>query len=130
MNRRLALFDLDNTLLAGDSDHAWGEFLISRKLVDESGHRKTNDRFYAEYLAGKLDIHAWLAFTLEPVRKFSTARRNILLAEFVDERIRPMVLEARTGTRGRTPSGGRLLHDRDRHQRSDRPPHRGPVQSG
>ena len=94
MTRRLALFDLDNTLLAGDSDHAWGEFLISRRLVDESSHRSANDRFYADYLAGTLDIHAWLAFTLAPVRRFNPAERQALLAEFVEERVRPMVLEA------------------------------------
>ncbi len=94
MNRRLALFDLDNTLLAGDSDHAWGEFLISRGLVDESEHRRANDGFYADYLAGRLDIHAWIAFTLEPVRGFSAAGRDSLLAEFIHERVRPMVLSA------------------------------------
>ena len=94
MNRRLALFDLDNTLLAGDSDHAWGEFLISRNLVDEETHRAANDRFYADYLAGALDIHAWLDFTLEPVRKFSKPRRDELLAEFVDRHVKPMMLEA------------------------------------
>ena len=93
MNRRLALFDLDNTLLAGDSDHAWGEFLISRNLVDAVAHRETNDRFYADYLAGVLDIHAWLAFTLAPVRKFSERERAELLVEFVAQRVRPMVLE-------------------------------------
>ena len=96
MNRRLALFDLDNTLLAGDSDHAWGEFLISRNLVDEVEHREANDRFYADYLAGVLDIHAWLAFTLGPVRKFARRQRDELLAEFVGEYARPMVLEGRT----------------------------------
>ncbi len=94
MNQRLALFDLDNTLLAGDSDHAWGEFLISRGLVDESEHRRVNDGFYADYLAGRLDIHAWLAFTLEPVRGFSIAERDSLLAEFIHERVRPMALPA------------------------------------
>ena len=93
MNRRLALFDLDNTLLAGDSDHAWGEFLISRNLVDEEAHREANDRFYADYLAGALDIHAWLAFTLEPVRKFAQPQRDELLAEFVGEYARPMMLK-------------------------------------
>jgi len=92
--RRLALFDLDNTLLAGDSDHAWGEFLISRKLVDADSHRRANERFYADYLAGELDIHAWMAFTLAPIRQFSAARREALLAEFVAERARPMLLEA------------------------------------
>ncbi|MYA67241.1 MAG: HAD family hydrolase [Gammaproteobacteria bacterium] len=93
MNRRLALFDLDNTLLAGDSDHAWGEFLISRNLVDEVEHREANDGFYADYLAGVLDIHAWLAFTLGPVRKFAKRQRDELLAEFVGEYAKPMVLK-------------------------------------
>ena len=92
--RRLALFDLDNTLLAGDSDHAWGEFLISRKLVDADSHRRANEAFYADYLAGELDIHAWMAFTLAPIRPLSAARREALLAEFVEERARPMLLEA------------------------------------
>lgn len=54
---RLALFDLDNTLLAGDSDHAWGEFLIEQGLVDEARHRAQNDAFYEQYLQGELDIH-------------------------------------------------------------------------
>ena len=94
MNQRLALFDLDNTLLAGDSDHAWGEFLISRKLVDERVHRECNDRFYADYIEGVLDIHAWLAFTLEPVVQFNARQRDALLVEFLDQRIRPMVLDA------------------------------------
>lgn len=93
MNRRLALFDLDNTLLAGDSDHAWGEFLISRNLVDEVAHREANDGFYTDYLAGVLDIHAWLAFTLGPVRKFAKQQRDELLADFVGEYARPMVLK-------------------------------------
>ncbi len=94
MKQRLALFDLDNTLLAGDSDHEWGEFLISRGLVDEKTHRETNNRFYADYVAGTLDIHAWLAFALEPLRGFGARRRDMLLAEFVEQRARPMVLEA------------------------------------
>ena len=94
MNQRLALFDLDNTLLAGDSDHAWGEFLISRKLVEESEHRRANNRFYADYLAGELDIHAWLDFTLAPIRESGVAERDALLAAFVEERVRPMVLDA------------------------------------
>ena len=64
---RLALFDLDNTLLAGDSDHAWGEFLISRDIVDEAQHRAKNDAFYEQYVRGELDIHGYVAFTLEPI---------------------------------------------------------------
>lgn len=52
----LAIFDLDNTLLAGDSDHAWGEFLVEEGIVDAEEYRKANDRFYQEYLNGELDI--------------------------------------------------------------------------
>lgn len=58
----LAIFDLDNTLLGGDSDHAWGEFLIERGLVDAAGYRAENDRFYADYCRGELDIIAYSEF--------------------------------------------------------------------
>ena len=50
MNRCLALFDLDNTLLDGDSDHAWGEFLIHKGLVEENTHRAKNNQFYHDYV--------------------------------------------------------------------------------
>ncbi len=92
--RRLALFDLDDTLLAGDSDHAWGEFLIASGLVDEPSHRRENDRFHADYVAGRLDIHAWLAFTLAPLRECSATQREALLAEFLEHWARPMVHDA------------------------------------
>lgn len=58
----LAIFDLDNTLLAGDSDHAWGEFLISRGLVDADSYRARNDAFYADYCRGELDVIAYNEF--------------------------------------------------------------------
>ncbi|HEY5717841.1 MAG TPA: HAD-IB family hydrolase, partial [Motiliproteus sp.] len=60
----LAIFDLDNTLIAGDSDHAWGEFLVERKLVDGDAFARANDQFYEDYKRGQLDIHAYLAFAL------------------------------------------------------------------
>ena len=66
----LALFDLDNTLLGGDSDHAWGMFLVAKGLVDADYYSAANDRFYAEYQAGTLDINAYLAFALAPSRAF------------------------------------------------------------
>ena len=56
---RLALFDLDNTLLAGDSDHSWGEFVCQRGLVDAAEYLARNDAFYADYCAGKLDVVAY-----------------------------------------------------------------------
>ncbi len=58
----LAIFDLDNTLLAGDSDHAWGEFLVERGLVDGAWYKAENDRFYADYCRGELDIIAYSEF--------------------------------------------------------------------
>ena len=63
---RLALFDLDNTLLAGDSDHSWGEWLCQRGLVDAAEYQARNDAFYADYVAGKLDVLAYQAFAGDP----------------------------------------------------------------
>jgi HAD superfamily hydrolase (TIGR01490 family) len=93
MSRRLALFDLDNTLLAGDSDHAWGEFLISRRLVDADQHRTENDKYYQQYKEGMLDIHGYVKFTLLPILQLTTAERASLHNEFMHEMVTPMVLE-------------------------------------
>jgi len=94
MTRPLALFDLDNTLLAGDSDHAWGEFLISQGLVDESQHRATNDAFYEQYKAGKLDIAAYVSFTLESVKHRSMAELTQLHEKFLQDYVKPLILPA------------------------------------
>jgi phosphoserine phosphatase len=59
---RLALFDLDNTLLGGDSDHAWGDYLCERGFLDAVSYKARNDEFYQDYLAGKLDNAAYLNF--------------------------------------------------------------------
>src|SRR5690606_28921030 len=67
----LAIFDLDNTLLGGDSDHAWGEFLARKGIVDAVQYRDANDRFFQDYQSGSLDIHAYLAFALEPLTRYS-----------------------------------------------------------
>ncbi|MDO8705845.1 MAG: HAD family hydrolase, partial [Sulfuricaulis sp.] len=58
----LAIFDLDNTLLRGDSDHAWGRFLIENHVVDGAEYERENERYYAQYQAGTLDIMEFLAF--------------------------------------------------------------------
>ncbi|MEX0618244.1 MAG: HAD family hydrolase [Pseudohongiellaceae bacterium] len=89
---RLAIFDLDNTLLAGDSDHAWGEFLISRKLVDEVIHRTRNDRFYRDYQQGRLNVHDYVRFTLEPVLRLPLAELAELHREFMEDYINPIIL--------------------------------------
>ncbi|RBW48149.1 HAD family hydrolase [Marinobacter sp. F3R11] len=87
----LAIFDLDNTLLAGDSDHAWGEFLVEEGIVDAETYRKANDRFYQEYLNGEMDILNYLEFALQPL---STHGMDELLEwrnVFMDKKVRPMM---------------------------------------
>jgi HAD superfamily hydrolase (TIGR01490 family) len=87
----IALFDLDHTLLAGDSDYAWGEFLIERGLVDGVGYRTQNDRYYAQYKDGTLDIHEFLNFALEPLARIERVTLDRLHTEFLQVRIRPMI---------------------------------------
>lgn len=88
----LAIFDLDNTLLNGDSDHAWGEFLIHKGIVDEVTYKSANDAFYEEYKRGELDIFAYLEFALEPLTRFSMAELGELHREFMDSHVKPMLL--------------------------------------
>ncbi|MBL4584673.1 MAG: HAD family hydrolase [Pseudomonadales bacterium] len=88
----LAIFDLDNTLIAGDSDHAWGEFLIEKSLVDRDYFKKTNDQFYQDYLDGKLDIHNYIEFAIEPLTRFSDELLAELQQEFMQHHIEPIML--------------------------------------
>ncbi len=88
----LAIFDLDNTLLDGDSDHAWGEFLVDKGIVDESFYRKQNDHFYELYKQSKLDILEYLAFALEPLTRFSRSELDRLHDQFMAEYVTPMRL--------------------------------------
>ncbi len=90
----LALFDLDNTLLSGDSDVAWGRFLAEKNIVDAQWYAAQHDRFYAEYEAGVLDIHEFLAFQLAPLAKHDLALLKALRLEFMTEKIAPMVTES------------------------------------
>ena len=68
----LAIFDLDNTLIAGDSDYLWGQFLVDRGIVDRDHYEAANARFYEDYEAGKLDIGEFLAFALKPLSEHPT----------------------------------------------------------
>lgn len=88
----LAIFDLDNTLLGGDSDHAWGEFLVDRGIVDAEHYRDSNDRFYRQYQSGELDIYAYLAFALEPLARHTPAQLQAWHAEFMRDVIAPLRL--------------------------------------
>lgn len=89
----LAIFDLDNTLLNGDSDHAWGEFLIQNKIVDSETYKSRNDQFYADYKRGELDIFAYLEFALEPLTRFSNAELEALHQRFMAESVSKMRLQ-------------------------------------
>lgn len=92
----LAIFDLDNTLLGGDSDHAWGEFLVDRQLVDGDAFREANDHFYEQYKNGGLDIHAYLRFALEPLTRFTREELDELHRDFMARFIEPMRLPKAT----------------------------------
>lgn len=88
----LALFDLDNTLLAGDSDHSWGEYLISKGLVDAKEYGKANDAFYEDYKNGTLDIVAYQEFALAALIPLTPEQRDQLHNEFMRTIIAPMML--------------------------------------
>ena len=90
----LVLFDLDNTLLAGDSDYEWGQFLIAKGVVDRAHYEAKNQAFYEDYKAGRLDIHAFLAFALRPLATHPRAQLDAWRAEYVDTRILPMITPA------------------------------------
>lgn len=90
----LAIFDLDNTLLCGDSDHLWGEFLVEKNIVDKETYRQTNNLFYQQYLDGNLDIFKFLAFTLKPLSEHSTEQLFNWRETFLSEKIEPIMLDA------------------------------------
>ena len=87
----LALFDLDNTLLAGDSDYLWGVFLVEKGLVDANLYEAANQRFYKQYAEGELDIHEFLNFSLNPLSLIATETLNELHDEFMEKHIRPLM---------------------------------------
>ncbi len=90
----LALFDLDNTLLAGDSDYLWGVFLGDQGLVDKDLYARENERFYREYKEGKLDIMEFLAFSLKPLSEHSLTKLQRLHQHFMAEYIEPLISDA------------------------------------
>ena len=89
----LAIFDLDNTLLAGDSDYLWGEYLCEQGYIEAASHKQKHQGFYDDYRAGRLDITRFLDFQLKPLVGVSLdilyARRN----EYLEKKIRPIILE-------------------------------------
>lgn len=88
----LAIFDLDNTLLGGDSDYLWGQFLCERGIVDEQVYERENERFYQEYRNGSLDIYAFLEFQLRPLSQHDLATLHDWHIQFMAEKIKPIIL--------------------------------------
>jgi HAD superfamily hydrolase (TIGR01490 family) len=93
----LALFDLDNTLLDGDSDYEWAQFLIDQGVLERGPYEAANDRFYQQYKDGTLDIHEFLEFQLRPLSLHPREQLDAWHREFMATRIRPIMLAAARG---------------------------------
>src|SRR5512138_3094514 len=91
---RLALFDLDNTLLTGDSDYEWGQFLVDRGVLERATYEAQNRTYYEQYLQGTLDIHEYLGFALRPLVAHTPQQLAAWHAEFMRDRIVPMITPA------------------------------------
>lgn len=89
----LAIFDLDNTLIGGDSDHSWGEFLVENDYVEAESFKRQNDAFYEDYKAGCLDIIAYQEFALAPLCRYSSKELAEMHRHFVTQKIQPMLLD-------------------------------------
>jgi HAD superfamily hydrolase (TIGR01490 family) len=102
----LAIFDLDNTLIAGDSDYLWGQFLVETGLVDKDYYESENHRFYQEYEAGTLDIFEFLRFSLKPLAENNFETLKNIRLKFLQEKILPIIPQA---------SRNLLKHHADQH---------------
>jgi HAD superfamily hydrolase (TIGR01490 family) len=87
----LALFDLDETLIAGDSDYEWGLHLVSIGKVDAESYANENERFYKEYLAGQLDVYEFLNFALQPLANNSYKELCQWREEYIELHIKPII---------------------------------------
>jgi HAD superfamily hydrolase (TIGR01490 family) len=88
---RLALFDLDNTLLAGDSDYEWGQFLIARGVLERAQYEAQNAAYFDQYKAGTLDIHEYLGFALRPLAAHTAHELDRWREDFMANCIEPMI---------------------------------------
>ena len=93
MNDRLVLFDLDNTLLAGDSDFEWAQFLIEQGVLDREVYEARNQAFYDQYRAGTLDIREFLDFQLKPLSRHPRSQLDAWHRDFMERKVRPLVRE-------------------------------------
>jgi HAD superfamily hydrolase (TIGR01490 family) len=88
---KLTLFDLDNTLLAGDSDYEWGQFLVDRGMLARDEYESQNARYFEQYKAGTLDIHEYLGFALRPLAAHTPQELAGWHSDFMRTRILPMI---------------------------------------
>ena len=106
----LALFDLDNTILAGDSDYNWSRFLIQEGYLDGAIHAEKNEKFYADYKDGTLDIFAFVEFQFKPLASNPRSVLNQLLKKYVEEVIKPMITDkARALVKGHQEAGDLII---------------------
>ena len=91
--QNLALFDLDNTLLAGDSDFQWGQFLIGEGLLNREEHHDRNVQFHEDYKQGKLDIDAFLEFQLKHLSQHKRSFLDEIHLKYMQKVIRPMITD-------------------------------------
>jgi HAD superfamily hydrolase (TIGR01490 family) len=89
----LALFDLDNTLITGDSDYEWGQFLVDRGVLDRVSYEAQNAAYFEQYKAGTLDIHEYLGFALRPLAEHAPEDLTRWHEDFMRTRIAPMIGE-------------------------------------
>ncbi len=107
---RLALFDLDHTLLPIDSDYAWGEFTTTIGWTDPDSFRRRNEEFYSHYKAGTLDIHDYVRFATDAVRRRGAAQAAQAHARFMREVVRPAIRpEALALVRGHQQAGDAVV---------------------
>ena len=91
MKRNLAIFDLDNTILNGDSDYSWINFLIEKRLVDKDEYERKNKYFYNQYYQGKLNYNEWAEFALTTIKGKKPKEIEDILSKFLSEIIEPMI---------------------------------------
>ncbi|TNF88265.1 MAG: HAD family hydrolase [Gammaproteobacteria bacterium] len=102
----LAIFDLDHTLLDGDSDYLWGEYMVENRIVDEQEYRQRNLVFFEDYQRGELDNEVYLEFALKPLTRYSIEELYAWRADYVENWIKPIIV----------PGAARLL---ERHRAQD-----------
>jgi HAD superfamily hydrolase (TIGR01490 family) len=93
LSGRLVLFDLDNTLLAGDSDFEWAQFLIEQGVLDREVYEARNQEFYDQYKAGTLDIREFLDFQLKPLSRHPRSQLDAWHRQFMESKVRPLMRE-------------------------------------